>query len=115
LAGDGFADGSRHRLARQPTLVRGLGVALNLFERLVSADGGYLMRSAAGVGEPASAPLCVGHGTSIRAVAGVVAPSAKLFAEIVWAVTLAALCRQQVEIARRRRIEDRLQLGVNQA
>jgi hypothetical protein len=43
---------ARHRIARQPCLIRALGVTLDLTQRLVAADAGDLERGATRLREP---------------------------------------------------------------
>jgi len=79
----------RHRVARQPRLIGGGGVANKFFQRSVSADRHDLVAAASGFREPSARRLAQPVRLAALRQSGGVAPVAKLFAERVAAVRLA--------------------------
>src|SRR5215831_17204648 len=92
----------RQRVAGEPRLIGGLGVALDLAQRLPTPRRD-LVGAASGFGEATASRLAQPvEGAALRQTGGV-APFAKLVAEIVRTVALAVLRDQEGEMAARRR------------
>ena len=103
----------RHRIAGEPRLISGGGVADKLFHRHVPADRHDFVAAASGFRQPTTRRLAQPVRLAALRQSGGVAPVSKLLAECVAAVRLAGRGDQERQMLARRGVEHRLQVRMH--